>query len=78
MSKERIAMLVRTAVLFVALLNQLLLVFGYSILPVSEQEFEALFSALLGSFADPSVLRTIDCRSASHWTASSSVRQPAR
>ena len=47
MSKERIAMLVRTAVLFVALLNQLLLVFGYSILPVSEQEFEALFSALL-------------------------------
>lgn len=47
MSKERIAMLVRTAVLFIALLNQLLLVFGYSILPVTEQEFEQLFSALL-------------------------------
>lgn len=47
MSRERIAMLARTAVLFIALLNQLLLVFGYSILPVTEQEFEELFSALL-------------------------------
>ena len=47
MSKERIAMLAKTAVLFIALLNQLLLVFGYSILPVSEAELEQLFSPLL-------------------------------
>ncbi len=47
MSKERIAMLAKTAVLFIALLNQLLLVFGYSILPVSEAELEQLFSTLL-------------------------------
>ena len=33
MSKEQIAMLAKTAVLFIALLNQLLLVFGYSFCP---------------------------------------------
>ena len=36
MQKEQIAMLVRTAVLFIALLNQLLMVFGYSVLPISD------------------------------------------
>ncbi|MGM9526335.1 MAG: phage holin [Peptococcaceae bacterium] len=46
MKKEQIAMLVRTAVLFIALLNQLLMVFGYSILPISEEEFGELFTAL--------------------------------
>ena len=47
MSKERIAVLVRTAVLFLALVNQLLLVFGYTILPISEEELSELLSALL-------------------------------
>ena len=47
MTKEQIAMLVRTAVLFLALLNQLLLVFGYSILPISEEELSEFLSALL-------------------------------
>lgn len=46
MSKEQIAMLVRTAVLFLALLNQLLMVFGYSILPISEEELSELLTAL--------------------------------
>ena len=47
MSNEQIRMLVRTAVLFLALLNQLLLVFGYSILPISEEELSELLSTLL-------------------------------
>ena len=47
MTKEQIAMLVRTAVLFLALLNQMLLVFGYSILPISEEELSEFLSALL-------------------------------
>lgn len=47
MSKEQIAMLVRTAVLFLALLNQLLMVFGYTILPISEEELSELLSTLL-------------------------------
>ncbi|MBE6111403.1 MAG: hypothetical protein E7195_00085 [Peptococcaceae bacterium] len=47
MTKEQIAMLVRTAVLFLALLNQLLLVFGYTILPISEEELSELLSTLL-------------------------------
>ncbi|MBQ3510209.1 MAG: phage holin [Peptococcaceae bacterium] len=47
MTKEQIAVLVRTAVLFLALLNQLLLVFGYSILPISEEELSEFLSALL-------------------------------
>ncbi|MBR5319417.1 MAG: phage holin [Peptococcaceae bacterium] len=46
MSKEQIAMLVRTAVLFLALLNQLLMVFGYTILPVSEEALSELLTAL--------------------------------
>ena len=46
MSKERMAMLVRTIMLFIALLNQLLMVFGYSILPLSEEAFGELFTAL--------------------------------
>lgn len=46
MSKEKIAMLVRTAVLFMALLNQLLMVFGYTILPISEEELSELLTAL--------------------------------
>ncbi len=51
MSKEQIAMLVRTAILFLALINQLLMVFGYSILPLSEEEFGELVSALLTAFS---------------------------
>ena len=47
MTKEQIAVLVRTAVVFLALLNQLLLVFGYSILPISEEELSEFLSALL-------------------------------
>lgn len=46
MPKEKIAMLVRTAVLFMALLNQLLMVFGYTILPISEEELSELLTAL--------------------------------
>ena len=47
MSKEQIAMLVRTAVLFLALVNQLLLLFGYSILPISEEELNQFLTTLL-------------------------------
>lgn len=47
MSKERIAVIVRTALLFVALLNQLLLVFGYTVLPVSEETLGELVSTVL-------------------------------
>ena len=46
MTKEQMAMIVRTAVLFVALVNQLLMVFGYSILPISEEDISQLCSAL--------------------------------
>ncbi len=46
MPKEQIAMLVRTVVLFVALINQLLTVFGYSILPISEEALSELCTAL--------------------------------
>ncbi|MBQ2995497.1 MAG: phage holin, partial [Peptococcaceae bacterium] len=35
-----------TCVLFVALINQLLMVFGYSILPISEQQISELCTAL--------------------------------
>ena len=51
MQKEQIAMLVRTAVLFIALLNQLLMVFGYSVLPISEEAFGELFTALFTTAA---------------------------
>ena len=51
MKKEQIAVLVRTAVLFLALLNQLLMVFGYSILPLSEQELSELLTALFTAVA---------------------------
>ena len=51
MKKEQIAVLVRTAVLFMALLNQLLMVFGYSILPISEQELSELLTALFTAMA---------------------------
>lgn len=47
MSKEKMAMLVRAAVLFVALLNQLLMVFGCSILPLSEQAVSQFVSSAL-------------------------------
>lgn len=47
MKKEQIAMLVRTAVLFIALLNQFLMVFGYSLLPITEEMVEELLTALL-------------------------------
>lgn len=46
MSKEKIAMLVRTVVLFIALLNQLLLVFGYNILPLSEKDIGELVATV--------------------------------
>ena len=51
MTKEKIAMLVRTAVLFLALVNQLLLVFGYTILPITEAELSELLSTLLTMFS---------------------------
>ena len=44
-------MLVRTAVLFLALVNQLLLVFGYTILPITEAELSELLSTLLTMFS---------------------------
>lgn len=47
-------MLVRTIVLFVALLNQLLMVFDYTILPISEEELSELLTAL---FTTASALR---------------------
>ena len=46
MHKEQMAMMVRTIVLFVALVNQLLVVFGYSILPITEEEISQLCSTL--------------------------------
>lgn len=51
MQTERIAMLVRTAVLFIALLNQLLMVFGYSVLPISEEALGELLTALFTTVA---------------------------
>ncbi len=47
MTKEQIAMLVRTAVLFLALVNQLLLVFGYTMLPITEEQLNELLTTLL-------------------------------
>ena len=46
MTKEQIAVLVRTAVLFLALVNQLLLVFGYTMLPITEEELNAFLFSL--------------------------------
>ena len=46
MNNNKISILVRTCVLFVALINQLLMVFGYSILPISEQQISELCTAL--------------------------------
>lgn len=51
MTQEQIATLVRTALLFIALLNQLLMVFDHSILPISETQFEELFTALFTTFS---------------------------
>ena len=47
MTKEQIAVLVRTAVLFLALVNQLLLVFVYTMLPITEEELNAFLTTLL-------------------------------
>lgn len=47
MDNNKIAILVRTCVLFVALLNQLLMVFGYSILPITEEQISELCTTLL-------------------------------
>ena len=46
MHQNKIAILVRTCVLFVALVNQLLMVFGYSILPISELQVSELCTTL--------------------------------
>ncbi len=46
MNNNKIAILVRTCVLFVALINQLLMVFGYTILPISEQQVSELCTAM--------------------------------
>lgn len=43
---DNIAIWVRTIVLFLALVNQLLMVFGYTILPISEEEMSELCTAL--------------------------------
>lgn len=45
-NQNKIAILVRTCVLFAALVNQLLMVFGYSILPISEEQISELCTAL--------------------------------
>ena len=67
MKKEQIAVLVRTAVLFLALLNQLLMVFGYSILPISEQELSELLTALFTAVAAMWAWRKGPRRSESGW-----------
>ena len=46
MNQNKIAILVRTCVLFVALINQLLMVFGYTILPITEEQVSELCTAL--------------------------------
>ena len=46
MNNNKIPILIRTCVLFVALINQLLMVFGYSILPISEQQISELCTVL--------------------------------
>ena len=46
MNHNKIPVLVRTCVLFVALVNQLLMVFGYTILPISEEQVNELCTAL--------------------------------
>ena len=46
MNRNKIPILVRTCVLFVALVNQLLMVFGYTILPISEEQVSELCTAL--------------------------------
>ena len=51
MNNNKISILVRTCVLFVALINQLLMVFGYSILPISEQQISELCTALFTTVA---------------------------
>ena len=43
---NKIAIWVRTCVLFVALINQLLMVFGYSILPITEEQVSELCTTL--------------------------------
>ena len=47
MTKEQIAVLVRTAVLFLALVKQLLLVFGDTMLPITEEDLNAFLTTLL-------------------------------
>ena len=42
MHHNKLPIIVRTCVLFVALVNQLLMVFGYTILPISEQQVSEL------------------------------------
>ena len=51
MGNDKIPMLVRTAVLLVALVNQLLMVFGYGVLPISEDLLNELFTALFTAVA---------------------------
>jgi len=46
MNNNKIAIWVRTCVLFVALINQLLMVFGYSILPITEEQVSELCTTL--------------------------------
>ena len=46
MNHKKIPILVRTCVLFIALVNQLLMVFGYTILPISEEQISELCTAL--------------------------------
>ena len=51
MNHNKIPILVRTCVLFVALVNQLLMVFGYTILPISEEQVSELCTALFTTIA---------------------------
>ena len=43
---NKIPVIIRTCVLFVALVNQLLMVFGYTLLPITEQQISELCTAL--------------------------------
>ncbi|PAQ12615.1 phage holin [Bacillaceae bacterium SAOS 7] len=47
MNKLEIGTIVRTVVLFVALLNQSLVMMGYSPLPFSDEQVEKFFSMLM-------------------------------
>ena len=48
---DKIPIIVRTLVLFIALVNQLLMALGYSILPITEEQWSELLTALFTTMA---------------------------